>query len=406
MPETEPKSISTQLLQILTAKRSQLQAQLTRFTFFLDDFRINNVVKENRKKYLGTVIYTVTNNIPSEIKILDDSDVQRLKKEQFEEQTFFIILKAKQLNPDFIKSKSRHKYRKYRILEILESQNAQPSGKLNANSNARFTISNKAFNKISESKTFAHVSTQDADLPTGSFGLSSFKIPSKITLADPNFAKIGPVDVLLGAEIFLDLSVGQIRLGTDNPIIQKTHVGCIIAGPIYPKFGNRNKLANPSCNISKNLGKILENFGELKKVTQNKNFTSDELKCESDFISNVKRTDSGRFVVALPRRDADAKLGESLNQATKRFLALERSRVAYLTAMSLASSLYYGLEMVIKCLICKAAFRKGENRPFHSDTKKDNDSNCGKKKKEKTDKEPERENIENEKTSFRFVPSR
>ncbi|KAF5282302.1 hypothetical protein FQR65_LT14356 [Abscondita terminalis] len=47
-------------------------------------------------------------------------------------------------------------------------------------------------------------------------------VPENIKLADGNFNKSQPVDILIGASNFYNLmSIGQIDLGTDKPILQK-----------------------------------------------------------------------------------------------------------------------------------------------------------------------------------------
>lgn len=60
------------------------------------------------------------------------------------------------------------------------------------------------------------------DLPVISFDWNLIKIPPNIKLADQEFNKAKPVDLLLGASIFWSLlGVGQISLGPDMPILQK-----------------------------------------------------------------------------------------------------------------------------------------------------------------------------------------
>ncbi|CAD6230175.1 GSCOCG00012151001-RA-CDS, partial [Cotesia congregata] len=60
------------------------------------------------------------------------------------------------------------------------------------------------------------------------------KIPDNIVLADPNFHKPAPVDLLLGAGTTLSLLfVGQIKLSSSNQqelYLQKTMFGWIIGG--------------------------------------------------------------------------------------------------------------------------------------------------------------------------------
>ncbi|KAJ8947751.1 hypothetical protein NQ318_018013 [Aromia moschata] len=89
-------------------------------------------------------------------------------------------------------------------------------------------------NGYSKNLSFLILDKITQNIPTISFDLSKLDIPSDITLADPDFSKSAPIDVLLGAEIFFDiLCVGQIKLGLNKPILQKSHVGWIVSGPVF-----------------------------------------------------------------------------------------------------------------------------------------------------------------------------
>ena len=46
--------------------------------------------------------------------------------------------------------------------------------------------------------------------------------------------------------------------------------------------------------------------------------------CEEHFKKHTKRDETGRFVVRLPRREGQGRLGESYDQAKRRFQRLER----------------------------------------------------------------------------------
>lgn len=60
-------------------------------------------------------------------------------------------------------------------------------------------------------------------LPEFNLNIDKLEIPSKLTLADPTFYKSGKIDMLIGAQIFWKtLCVGQVKLGNDRPILQKT----------------------------------------------------------------------------------------------------------------------------------------------------------------------------------------
>lgn len=52
-------------------------------------------------------------------------------------------------------------------------------------------------------------------------------------MADFEFYKSGQIDLLLGSSIFYELlSIGQIKLGPGKPILQKSLLGWLIAGPL------------------------------------------------------------------------------------------------------------------------------------------------------------------------------
>ena len=67
--------------------------------------------------------------------------------------------------------------------------------------------------------------------PTITFEPSEWKIPGNINLADPSFNKHCRIDLLIGAELFFDLmSIGQIKLTSHLPILQKTQLEWVLSG--------------------------------------------------------------------------------------------------------------------------------------------------------------------------------
>ncbi|XP_014296873.1 uncharacterized protein LOC106693490 [Microplitis demolitor] len=125
------------------------------------------------------------------------------------------------------------------------------------------------------------------------------KIPGNIKLADPNFHKPAPVDMLLGAGTTLSLlSIGQIKLTLpyqQEMFLQKTLLGWIIGGSAPAK-------ECPSFN----------------------KFTNDEEECEQHFRKHIDRDSDGRYIVALPFKPHSPKLGKLYHLALKRFENTER----------------------------------------------------------------------------------
>ncbi|XP_062538824.1 uncharacterized protein LOC134207123 [Armigeres subalbatus] len=97
---------------------------------------------------------------------------------------------------------------------------------------------------------------------------------------DPHFYQSSSIDMIIGAEYYLDLlQEGRFRLSEEGPTFQNTVFGWIVS----------------------------------------------ESKCEEIFKQTTTRDEEGRFVVCLPKkRHIIEQLGESRRSAERRFISLER----------------------------------------------------------------------------------
>ncbi|XP_037942998.1 uncharacterized protein LOC119675852 [Teleopsis dalmanni] len=146
-----------------------------------------------------------------------------------------------------------------------------------------------------------------SDQPSMQLDISNWDIPSNIKLADPCFHQKGNIDLLLGAEFSHELlSIGQIKIGNNLPILQNTLLGWIVIGKITD---NNLGVQMQTCGICSDDEEQIEKQEEL---------------CESHFINNVQKTNHGRFIVRLPFQQNPSILGDSQNTAINRFYALER----------------------------------------------------------------------------------
>lgn len=154
------------------------------------------------------------------------------------------------------------------------------------------------------------------------------QIPQRITLADPTFNSAQSIDMLLGVSIFFKLIVaGQIKLGPNMPILQRSLFGWIVVGEFTPTTGvsllvNEAKKGPSKPDELHDLVQRFWRFDELPEVADK--FTSEERQCETHFASNVRQLESGRLVVALPFKEPKVSLGDTYKIALSRFLNLER----------------------------------------------------------------------------------
>uniref|UniRef100_A0A6P7H172 Uncharacterized protein LOC114349075 n=1 Tax=Diabrotica virgifera virgifera TaxID=50390 RepID=A0A6P7H172_DIAVI len=85
-------------------------------------------------------------------------------------------------------------------------------------------------------------------IPSQNIPTTRLNIPKHLRLADPGFHKPGKIDLLLGVDIFYELlCVGQIRLGPNLPLLQKTKLGWLVNGKMS-FIGNTSNIT--SCNLS------------------------------------------------------------------------------------------------------------------------------------------------------------
>lgn len=81
-----------------------------------------------------------------------------------------------------------------------------------------------------------------------------------ITLADPSFHEPGPIDMLIGADLFwIVFCEGKTDLSKDNPYLKNSVFGWIVSGGIYAHSVS-------VCNLSKQLSirNTFKNFGKLR----------------------------------------------------------------------------------------------------------------------------------------------
>lgn len=171
-----------------------------------------------------------------------------------------------------------------------------------------------------------------SNIPDVKLNCEQFVIPSHIKLADPEFDTPSPIDLLIGADMFWSLlSVGRIDLGSNNPMLQSTRLGWIVAGPINTNINTSR------CHFSQNitLQNQLAKFWEVEEVSVKNPLSIEETLCEKHFTENVTVTQEGRFQVSFPFKDSLSKLGESRETAIKQFMVLERRLISNNTLHSL-----------------------------------------------------------------------
>ncbi|XP_065365681.1 uncharacterized protein LOC135958718 [Calliphora vicina] len=137
--------------------------------------------------------------------------------------------------------------------------------------------------------------------------LPSFTIPSyikdylpNIQLADVNFFDCRPVDILIGADLYPDILLGEIRRNILGSLLaQSTIFGWVITGPIEQ---SSIQVYSTKVDFSEEdtLNQNLLKFWELEETPKRKILSPFDKYCEENYKATTCRGFDGRYVVALP----------------------------------------------------------------------------------------------------------
>lgn len=137
-------------------------------------------------------------------------------------------------------------------------------------------------------------------------------------LADPTYYQPGEVDMLIGAEVFVDMITCKKVIGPKGtPSAIETILGYCLVGKVN---NTSNSEVKSFCTLT-DLPNI-QRFWEIEEPPSF-NISVKEDPIETWFRNNTSRLPSGRYCVKLPFRSAEVGLSESRNLALRRFFLLE-----------------------------------------------------------------------------------
>nr|XP_029710293.1 uncharacterized protein LOC109623019 [Aedes albopictus] len=148
-------------------------------------------------------------------------------------------------------------------------------------------------------------------LPSQRFNIGNMKLLENVKeMADPTFNKPGPIDVILGADVFLALlEGGQVKDESGQTVAQSTVFGWIAAGRYDEAEVMQGNHAIVSLHTEMDLNRTLQQFWEYEEIFKPPPFTPSETKVIEHFDSTTQRDATGRFIVKLPFDDSKPALG-------------------------------------------------------------------------------------------------
>ncbi|UYV70186.1 hypothetical protein LAZ67_7002112 [Cordylochernes scorpioides] len=159
-----------------------------------------------------------------------------------------------------------------------------------------------------------------ADLPNFQIQSADFPHLENLLLADPEFYVTKPIDLILGADTFVEIILGHKTDLKHHPIALNTKLGWLVSGRIHSTIKSNTSVIN---HCTTELDSSIRKFWELEDVPISKAQLGTKNACEILFKSNIKRDIEGRYSVNLPFKSTP-NLGDSRSQALRRFFNLEK----------------------------------------------------------------------------------
>ncbi|XP_038122496.1 uncharacterized protein LOC119771145 [Culex quinquefasciatus] len=163
-------------------------------------------------------------------------------------------------------------------------------------------------------------------IPSQRFDVANMKLLQNIPeLADPDYNRPGPIDIILGSDVFLALlEGGQVKDESGQTVAQRTVLGWIVAGRYDDQAVVHSNHTIVNLHAEMDLNRTLRQFWEQEENFKPPPLTPSEQQVTEHFSSTLQRDGNGRFIVRLPFDDSKPALGDSLAAATKRLKSMER----------------------------------------------------------------------------------
>ncbi|UYV82848.1 hypothetical protein LAZ67_22001069, partial [Cordylochernes scorpioides] len=155
-----------------------------------------------------------------------------------------------------------------------------------------------------------------ADLPNFQIQSADFPHLENLLLADPEFYVTKPIDLILGADTFVEIILGHKTDLKHHPIALNTKLGWLVSGRIHSTIKSNTSVIN---HCTTELDSSIREFWELEDVPISKAQLGTKNACEILFKSNLKRDIEGRYSVNLPFKSTP-NLGDSRSQALEKGL--------------------------------------------------------------------------------------
>ncbi len=150
-------------------------------------------------------------------------------------------------------------------------------------------------------------------------------------LADPDFDLPGRINLLLGMDCYNEIILPAVVTSENSSLkAYQSIFGYIVAGPCHLSASQEvSHVSIHSSTVDEQSHQLIKSFWEVEELQPTiSHLSSDDHQAIVDFDSSFFREKDGRYSVQLPRKLDSPRLGNSRDQAKKRYLFTERSLMA------------------------------------------------------------------------------
>ncbi|XP_055848408.1 uncharacterized protein LOC129913631 [Episyrphus balteatus] len=158
-------------------------------------------------------------------------------------------------------------------------------------------------------------------LPNSYFKFSMWK---NYLLADQTFNQPGPIDVIIGADVYPSIICDGIKKSENGTLAQNTELGWIISGKIPVSKDPIQIITMISTTELFDLSNQLKRFWEIEETPYQEETTNENDDCEKQFKENHRRNHDGTYTVRIPFKPNKQTLGDSKKRAMARLLQMEK----------------------------------------------------------------------------------
>ncbi|XP_043276054.1 uncharacterized protein [Venturia canescens] len=154
-----------------------------------------------------------------------------------------------------------------------------------------------------------------------SFEMCSHAWPhlNNLRLADPDFLKPRPIDIILGADVYgLIIKPNILNHSPSMPIAQLSIFGWLVLGPVHSTPSTSCTTFHVKAQTDNNdLQQLLTKFWIQEELPSDaaSTLTPEEQECEDHFRATHSRDASGRYIVRIPLQSSRNLLGNSYRTA-------------------------------------------------------------------------------------------